>query len=327
MKDEGPAKEASTIDVSMEQSQTHPRRRFAIGIVCACIGALCWGLSGSCAQFLFEQYGIGVANLTFVRNLVAGILFALSIAVSRRREFSEMMAKKSNVALVVAYGAALFLTQIFYMSAVSVTNAGTATVLQMLYMVIIIVIVSFKDKRLPSWQSILGFVFAMVGTVLIATQGDVLSINMPLEGLVLGLITAVCAAGYILIPKGLIEKYGSLTATGAAMVVDALLSVAFWVVFSNATGETLMFLDLTGLLMVVIGVGFFGTFAAFLLYMYGVGVVGSVTGGLLGAVEPVGAMVTSALWLGTAFTGWDWAGMALMLGMLVCVTIPTKKRA
>lgn len=65
---------------------------------------------------------------------------------------------------------------------------------------------------------------------------------------------------------------------------------------------------------------FVGTFAAFALYLHGVSIVGSVEGGLLGAIEPVSATVVSALWLGTAFSGFDVAGMVLMIAMIFLVT-------
>ena len=63
-----------------------------------------------------------------------------------------------------------------------------------------------------------------------------------------------------------------------------------------------------------------GTFAAFALYLHGVSVVGSVEGSLLGAIEPVSATVFATLWLGTAFTGADLAGCALMIAMIFLVT-------
>lgn len=264
-------------------------------------------------------------NMTLVRNLVAALLFFLAIAVYKRKDTSRMLHAKRNYVPLLAYGATLFLTQLLYMSAIDVMNAGTVTVLQMIYMIYILVFESVKGRRLPSWQSLLGFALAMGGTVLIATQGDISSINIPIDGLVIILIEAACVAGYILIPKRLIADYGSLPATGVAMLIDAILSVAYWFIFSMAADTQLMALDIPGILVLVLGVGFFGTFISFLMYMYGVGVVGSVTGGLLGAIEPVGAMVASAVWLGTAFTGWDWVGMVFMLGMLVCVTIPSKK--
>ena len=69
-----------------------------------------------------------------------------------------------------------------------------------------------------------------------------------------------------------------------------------------------------GLIIVV------GTFAAFALYLHGVSIVGSVKGSLLGAIEPVSATLFSALWLGTAFSGADWAGFVLMIAMIFLVT-------
>ena len=63
-----------------------------------------------------------------------------------------------------------------------------------------------------------------------------------------------------------------------------------------------------------------GTFLSFWLYLRGVSLVGSITGSLLGAVEPASAMLFSALLLGTVFTGADWIGLILMVGMLVLVT-------
>lgn len=296
-----------------------------LGIACACFGALCWGFSGTCAQFLFEGYGLSVPNMTVVRNLVAAMLFIVAIIFYKRTDACEMLREKRNWVTLFAYGTTLFLTQILYMSAIDVMNAGTVTVLQMIYMIYILIFESVKGRSLPSWQSLLGFALAMCGTVLIATQGDISSINIPIDGLVIILIEAACVAGYILIPKRLIGDYGSLPATGIAMVIDAILSVAFWIVFSTVTNSQLMTLDVPGVLVLVVGIGVLGTFAAFLLYMYGVGVVGSVTGGLIGAIEPVGAMALSAIWLGTAFTGCDWIGMVFMLGMLVCITIPSKK--
>ena len=41
---------------------------------------------------------------------------------------------------------------------------------------------------------------------------------------------------------------------------------------------------------------------------------------LLGAVEPVSATLFATLWLGTAFTGADLAGCALMIAMIFLVT-------
>ena len=48
-------------------------------------------------------------------------------------------------------------------------------------------------------------------------------------------------------------------------------------------------------------------------------------GSLLGVAEPAGAMVIAALWLGTAFSGADWAGLILMAAMIALVSLSGAK--
>ena len=67
-----------------------------------------------------------------------------------------------------------------------------------------------------------------------------------------------------------------------------------------------------------------GTIVAYLLFLEGVKRVGAVVGGLLDAVEPVTAIVVSAVWLGTIITGFDVVGCILIIGMMILVTLPEK---
>ena len=79
-------------------------------------------------------------------------------------------------------------------------------------------------------------------------------------------------------------------------------------------------MDAAGWLALVGGVGVLGTFAAFGLFLYGVSLVGSVRGSLLGVAEPAGAMIIAAMWLHTPFSAADWAGLVLMAAMIVLVS-------
>ena len=54
--------------------------------------------------------------------------------------------------------------------------------------------------------------------------------------------------------------------------------------------------------------------------------VGAVIGGLLDVIEPVTAIIASAVWLGTVVTGWDALGCALIIGMIVLITLPEKEK-
>ena len=86
-------------------------------------------------------------------------------------------------------------------------------------------------------------------------------------------------------------------------------------------GSLVPVMDAAGWLALVGGVGVLGTFAAFGLFLYGVSLVGSVRGSLLGVAEPAGAMVIAAAWLHAPFSAADWAGLVLMAAMIVLVSL------
>lgn len=91
----------------------------------------------------------------------------------------------------------------------------------------------------------------------------------------------------------------------------------------DAAGTTPLIpaLDAVGWIALVGGVGLLGTFVAFGLFLYGVSLVGSVKGSLLGVAEPAGAMVIAAVWLGTPFSAADWLGLVLMAAMIALVSL------
>lgn len=317
---------------------------FAAGVAIATAGALLWGFSGACAQWLFAHYEIDSAFITMVRAITAGLLFAVLLFARHREALRQIVREPRTMLALAAFGAGLFGSQFFYAWSVSVTNAGTATVLQMSNSVFVIVFVALKARAFPAARQLIALLLAVLGVVLIATQGNLTSLAMPALGVVLGLVNGLCVAFYIIFPKRQVERFGSFVATGIAMCANALLAAAIWSVsvvmhgagmppaeatsLAGSTAALPMFpaLDMAGIAVLVLGIGVLGTFAAFGLYLKGVSVVGQFTGSLLGAFEPVGAIVIGCLWLGNMFTWADAVGFAAMLVMLVLVSLPSAPR-
>ena len=184
-------------------------------------------------------------------------------------------------------------------------------------------------RKLPRVFEFLGLVLALAATVIIATQGDLGTITLPAAGLFWGVLNGLSVAAYVMIPRhgGLFDRFGSFAATGVGMLVTCLCSgICYTAQLVGGTGApgAVASMDAIGWLVLVGGLGCLGTFVSFGLYLRGVSAVGSVTGSLLGAVEPVSASICAWVFLGTAFSGWDWLGLVLMLGMLVLVTIGGK---
>ncbi|RXZ54456.1 DMT family transporter [Senegalimassilia faecalis] len=311
---------------------TAPRRTFWVGVACALVGAGLWGVSGACAQYLFSHYGITPMFATAVRSLVASLIFFGVLFFRRRYLLQLMWGSEARTKLAfLAFGVALFVDQFAYSMTIAHTNAGTATVLQMLGTVFVMLFTCVLGRHLPKASEFAGLVCAFVATVLIATQGDLGTLVLPAAGLFWGLLNALSVALYVMVPRncGLFDRFGSFAATGVGMLVTcACAGVAYAVQLAGGAGapESVAGMDAFGWLVLLGGLTVLGTFVSFGLYLRGVAAVGSVTGSLLGAIEPVSASVCAWVFLGTAFSGFDWAGLVLMLGMLALVTLGGKPK-
>lgn len=298
------------------------RERFFLGVACALAGGVLWGFSGACSQYLFAHYDIDASFITAARMLGSGALFLVLLLATRRERLVAMLRDRASFRRLVIFGVfGLFACQFSYIASIGCTNAGTATVLQSLGTVWVMLAACALAKKPPRVGEALGLVLALAATFLIATQGDPSSLALPAAGLAWGLVNSLTVAIYIMYPKRLMFVWGTLPTTGIGMAIGGVAAGIAWVAPAVWGGAVVMpALDATGW-FVLAAIAVLGTFAAFTLYLHGVALVGPVTGSLLGAMEPVSATVFAALWLGTSFTGYDWAGFLLMVSMILFVSV------
>ena len=303
------------------------RRRFWRGVVAALVGGAMWGFSGTCAQYLYQHYEIDPLFITWVRMLGSGILFLILLAFTQRGKLRAIAADRRELGRLALFGiAGLFVCQFTYTTSVNATNAGTATVLQSLT-VFILAATCLIMRRAPRAMELGGLALALVATWLIATKGNLTALMIPPAGLAWGLINAASCTFYIMYPKHLFARWGSLPVTGIGMLIGGIAAVAIWGLGGLwGAAPVVPELGLDGVL-VLAAIVVVGTLAAFGLYLHGVSIVGSVKGGLLGTTEPASAMVFAALWLGTMFTWADWIGLVLMVAMIFLVTLSGSKEA
>lgn len=294
-----------------ERLNSQASRRMLIGVLVTFLGGAFWGFSGTAASALFGVYHVDTMWLMSVRQLLAGALFMIVILLFDRKRFVQLWTTPEHrrTQLIFTFFG-LLANQFFYLSAVRLTNAGTATVLQCLQLVIIMAYTCITGHRRPRKRELAGLVMALAGTVLISTGGDLSRLSIPPLGLAMGLLTALGAALITILPVKILPVYGSTIVTGSAMFLSGIVTSMFVQPWNNAPA-----LDLGGLQMLAVFV-LIGSFLAYLLYMQGVKTIGSMRAGLIGSVEPVSATVTSAILLGTAFSGTDIAGFALIIGMM-----------
>lgn len=290
------------------------------GIASTLLGAISWGFSGTCVQYLFSSTTIDPLLLTTIRQLGAGLVFLAVLLATKRDLLHEMLSDGWTRRRLAIFGSCgLFLNSAVYAAAISYTNAGTATVLQSLNIVFVLAISCMVARRAPRRLELVALACALVATLLIATHGDLTTLHMPLIGLVFGIATAAAATFYTMYPRPLFERWGSFAVTGLGMLVGGLTGLLICLPTVIIPGNVPA-LDASSVAVLAVAV-LVGTFGAYGLFLHGISIVGPLWGNMLGAAEPVSATVITALWLGTVFSWADWVGLVLMVATIMLVAL------
>ncbi len=272
------------------------------------IGGTCWGFSGTCGQYLLSNCQVDARWLTAVRMLSAGVLLTCFCLFKKRATMVALLKDKTSVIRLLLFAlAGLTVCQFTYLNAIKHTNAGTATVLQYLGPILILIFVCSTSLRLPKLREAIAIILALMGTFFIATGGDLHTLVITKEGLFWGIMSAVGAFLYTLLPRTIMAKWGSTVVTGLGMLVGGIVLFVVVRAWSIPVAMTLpVFLGLVAIIVV-------GTVIAFTLYLQGVMMLGAVKASMLASVEPVAATCFSAIFLGTTFGGMDLLGFACIL--------------
>ena len=299
-----------------EKAPLANRMRELRGMLFAFIGASCWGFSASCVSVLVDGNGVGVVWLADTRLFVAGSLFLVAALVRNPNGFKVLVRDRALMAQAVAYSlVAVVLMQVGYMYAIKFTNPGTALFLLELSIALVLVYECLRARRKPRGLELAAIVLALVGVLSIATQGNVGSLGISPLGLVFGLMAAIANAGYIVIPVRLVRECGTLVTNAVGMLLAAVLLLPF-----GRPWEVPAAMDAQGWL-VFAAIVLVGTMFAYVIFLKGVTDAGTVKASLIGVFEPVSGVIISALWLGTAFSMWDFIGGAAIVAMMVLVAL------
>ena len=286
------------------------------GRIYTLIGAISWGLSGACGQYLMNDSGVSPIYLTALRMVIAGLVLTLFACLKQPKQFREVVKSPKIMGRMLFFGIfGLMLCQLTYLFAIHSSNAGTATVLQYTCPILIVIYVSLKEKTVPTIMEFVAIVFALVGTFVITTHGNPFNLSLSPSGLFWGIISAFAYALYTLLPGKLIRQWGSLIVTGLGLLSGGIL---FY--FGTASWQyTIQWQPYT--FIAFIGIIGIGTIFAYLLYLEGVSLIGPVQGSLLASAEPISSVFFSIILLGEIFQGIDIVGIVLILIAVYLITM------
>lgn len=278
------------------------------GVVLALIGGTGWGFSGACSQYLFA-YGVDPVWASAVAMMCAGAALVAYLLVMRRANLRALWSDPRAVARLVLFSlAGLTLCRVTYLLAIQHSNAGTATVLQYVGPVLIVVASCFAGRRFPSVRELVAVICVVAGTFLLATHGDPTTMALSPEGVFWGLSAAAAVALYSLLPGTLMKNHGSIAVVGSGLLIGG---VALYLV-SGAWNLTPA-LDAGGLLAMYGGLTGIGTLLGFTAYLSAINNIGAAKASLIASVETVSATACAVFWLHTSFAPMDFVGFVLIM--------------
>ena len=240
------------------------------GVLLVAAGSILWGSSGIAGQYILQGQGISPEWLTFFRLFVAGSLLLLISHLMGKDIVSVWKSSAERLRLIIFGCLGMLGTQYCYFACIKVSNA-------------------------------------IVGTVLIATAGDLTSLALPPEALFWGLLSAFACALYTISPVGLILKYSAPVVVGWGMFLGSLvlMPVTLMTTFTGVVD--------TNTLLAFAYVVVFGTILSFVFYLGGVAYVSPSRGSIISALEPVSSVIFSFLLFSMTFGMYELTGMALII--------------
>ena len=290
------------------------------GMLSTFVGGTLWGINGVMGNYLFLNKNVTTPWLIPYRLILAGFLLLGYLYYKKGSKIFDILKNPKDLLQIVLFGLIGMLgTQYTYFSAIQFSNAAIATVLTYFGPTLVLIYMCLREKRKPLKYEIVSICLSSFGVFLLATHGDITSLQISFKALVWGILSALSVVFYTVQPESLLKKYGASIVVAWGMMIGGIF-ITFvtkpWNI--NVTFDFVTFLVL--MLIIV-----FGTIIAFILYLTGVNIIGPTKASIIACIEPVAATICAILFLGVTFDFLDVIGFLCIISTIFIVAYFDKK--
>ncbi|MBR7795449.1 EamA family transporter [Agaribacter marinus] len=288
------------------------------GMFLVITGAAFWGIGGTVAKKLFQEFSIDVDWLVATRLLLAGLLLLAVQFFEKDRSQIIAVWKKRRIAIhLLIFGLlGMLAVQYTYMASIEHGNAAVATLLQYLAPVMIILYLILSRQSVLTKKDVLTILLAFVGCFFLLTNGSFSQLSVPLLAIVWGVLSGIALAFYTLYAIPLLKQYDSLVIVGWAMIIGgtalSFIHPPWELNNSSLTLEAYLY---------IVFVIIFGTMIAFWFYIESLQSLSPKETSLIGSIEPLAAVLTTVFWLKQPFGIYQWVGTACIIIMILIVAL------
>lgn len=290
------------------------------GMLSTFVGGTLWGVNGVMGNYLFLNKNVTTPWLIPYRLILAGFLLLGYLYYKKGSKIFDILKNPKDLLQIVLFGLIGMLgTQYTYFSAIQFSNAAIATVLTYFGPTLVLIYMCLREKRKPLKYEIVSICLSSFGVFLLATHGDITSLQISFKALVWGILSALSVVFYTVQPESLLKKYGASIVVAWGMMIGGI----FITFVTKPWNISVTFDFVTFLVLMLIIV--FGTIIAFILYLTGVNIIGPTKASIIACIEPVAATICAILFLGVTFDFLDLIGFICIISTIFIVAYFDKK--
>lgn len=293
-----------------------------LGIILAILGASFWGLGGTVSDYLFKHQNIDINWYVTARLLISGLLLLTIFKILNPRQsiFIVFRNVTNTIQLLIFSTLGMLLVQYAYMASINYGNAAIATLLQYIAPVYITLWFIIRKKETFKLFDVIAILLTLTGTFLLLTNGSLDSLMVSSSSMIWGIISGLSLAFYTIYASNLLSKFPAILVVGWAMLISGILmnfKAPIW-------QFTMSQIDISVILYLAFGI-ILGTAMAFFFFIKSLNYLSAKETTLFGTIEPVMAIVASALWLKVVFLPFQLLGIVLIIILILALSLKKDK--
>ena len=278
------------------------------GVVLAIISAICYGMNPLGALFLYEE-GLNVNSVIFYRFIFASILLAIFMIIKK----DSFYLKFKEIILLALLGLLFGISAISLFNSFLYMDAGLASTVLFIYPIFVAIIMALFFKEKNSIITILSIIFAFLGVVLLYESDGA---NVSNFGIFLVIVSSLCYAIYIVI----INQYLKMSALKVTFY--SMLFCTITILIHSFFDSSLNIMPLINFNMwfYTLFLALVPTIISLLFLIKAIQLIGSTSASILGALEPLTAVLIGVYVFNEKITFWLVIGIVFILfGVLLIV--------
>ncbi|MGJ0356422.1 DMT family transporter [Aliarcobacter cryaerophilus] len=279
------------------------------GVILAIISAICYGMNPLGALFLYEE-GLNVNSVIFYRFIFASILLAIFMIIKK----DSFYLKFKEIILLALLGLLFGISAISLFNSFLYMDAGLASTVLFIYPIFVAIIMALFFKEKNSIITILSIVFAFLGVVLLYESDGA---NVSNFGIFLVIVSSLCYAIYIVI----INQYLKMSALKVTFY--SMLFCTITILIHSFFDSSLNIMPLVNFNMwfYTIFLALVPTIISLLFLIKAIQIIGSTSASILGALEPLTAVLIGVYVFNEKITFWLVIGIVFILFGVILIVL------